>query len=101
MKNMLSVASFTEEEISEGDMCSSKKWKCECKGGGQRGGFAEAGAAEGPPSRRVRRKQDRWLWAAGAEESEMTLDSWLQPRWALMRTREKNMLRAVETGWWV
>lgn len=50
MKNMLSVASFTEEERLEGDMCLSQKWKGERKGGGQRGGFAEAGAAEGPPA---------------------------------------------------
>ena len=52
MRNMLSVASFTEERTWEGDRCLSTKWKGECRGGGQGGGSAagkaEAGAAEGP-----------------------------------------------------
>lgn len=62
--------------------------------GGQGGGCAAGGDPQGLPrgSRRDRQQEaSRWLWAEGVEESEMTPDSWLQPRWALMRIGEKQV----------
>lgn len=59
-------------------------------GRGSAAGQAEAGAAEGPWGP-VSRKRDRWLWVVGAEDAEMTLGSWQQPQWALMRTEEKHV----------
>ena len=50
------------------------------------------------PGGKVGRKQDRWLWVAGAEDSETTLGSWQQPQWALMRTEEKHVWRLRRQG---
>lgn len=48
MRNVLSVASFTDEGTWEGDRCLSKKWKDRRRGGGpERGAVPQEGLSRG------------------------------------------------------
>lgn len=69
----------------------SEKWRGECRGGGPGGGFATRGAEAGTLRESQQEAGTDGCGRQELEESAMTRDSWLQPRWALMRTGEKHV----------
>lgn len=101
MRNMLSVASFTDEGTWEGDRCLSKKWKGERRDGGQGGGFPAGGAAAGSGRGPWREsQQEAGQMAVGGRNGEVRDDSVLLAAAPVgaNENRRKTSLGAVETS---